>query len=125
MRGARGGLSCDSDPSRLRQYEGGERISTRQLGSVTLLIRVIATAIRAGVDKLLVIWPRDIDRSIGRQCAACPLPRGLQIAHLVRRSPYPLKWLADVEASDAGHDFDTETLPLWPRRCFHPSHLRI
>ena len=68
----------------LRKFRGAEPILTREIAGVPLLIRVIATGMRAGVDKLLIIWAPDVDRSIWDECAAAPLLRGLQIAHLVR-----------------------------------------
>jgi phosphatidylglycerophosphate synthase len=72
------------DSSILQKFAGGERILTREIAGVPLLIRVIATARRAGVDSLLIVWPPDVDRSIWAQCAASPLLRGLEIAHVVR-----------------------------------------
>jgi phosphatidylglycerophosphate synthase len=69
----------------LREFADAEQILTREIAGVPLLIRVIATAIRAGVDRLLIIWPPDVDQSIWAQCAVSPLLKGLQIAHLVRQ----------------------------------------
>lgn len=69
----------------LRTFADGERILTREIAGVPLLIRVIATAMRAGVDKLVIIWPQDVNRSIWDECAASPLLRGLEIEHLVRQ----------------------------------------
>jgi phosphatidylglycerophosphate synthase len=68
----------------LRKYADAEAVLTRDIAGVPLLVRVIATARRAGVDSLLVILPPDIDRSIWERCAASPLLRGLQIGCLVR-----------------------------------------
>ena len=67
----------------LRNYADAEGVLMREVAGVPLLIRVIATAIRAGVDNLLVIWPPDLDRSIWDRCAASELLRGLQISRLV------------------------------------------
>jgi len=81
----------------LQKFADAERILTREIAGVPLLIRVIATAMRAGVDRLLIIWPPDVDQSIWVQCAASPLLRGLQIARLVRQFDprQPSNW-ADI-----------------------------
>jgi phosphatidylglycerophosphate synthase len=83
----------------LQKFGGGERILTREIAGVPLLIRVIATAMRAGVTSVLIVWPPDVDRSIWDQCAVSPVLRGLQIALLVR--PFdprlPASWAAIAE----------------------------
>ena len=66
-------------------YPDGEGVLTRPIGGVPLLVRVAATALRAGTDSLLVIWPQDVDQSIWNCCAASPLLQGLKIT-LVARS---------------------------------------
>lgn len=71
--------------STLREFAGAEKILTQEIAGVPLLIRVIATGMRAGVDRLLIIWPPDADRSIWDRCAASPLLRGLRVAQLVRQ----------------------------------------
>ena len=73
------------DSQILRKFAVAEKILTREIAGVPLLIRVIATAMRAGVDQLLIIWPPDVDQSIWAQCAVSPLLRGLQIALAVRQ----------------------------------------
>ena len=82
------------ESSTLQTFAGGERILTREIAGVPLLIRVIATAMRAGVNQLLIVWPPDVDRSIWAQCAVSPLLRGLPITHLVRQfdSSQPASW---------------------------------
>jgi hypothetical protein len=71
--------------STLQKFADGENILTREVAGMPLLIRVIASAMRAGVDTLLIVWPEDDHRSIWAQCAASPLLRGLEIYHVVRR----------------------------------------
>jgi phosphatidylglycerophosphate synthase len=84
----------------LRNYVGAEDVLTREIAGVPLLIRVIATAMRAGADSLLLIWPEDVDRSIWNRCAASPLLQSLQITHFVR--PFdprqPASWAAIAAA---------------------------
>ena len=83
----------------LQKFAGAERILTREVAGVPLLVRVIVTAMRAGVNKLLIIWAPDVDRSAWDQCALFPLLRGLQIAHLVRRfdPDQPASWAGIAE----------------------------
>ena len=87
------------ESSTLQQFAGAERILTREIAGVPLLIRVIATAMRAGVNTVLIVWPPDVDRSIWDQCGPSPLLRGLQIAHLVRRFDprQPASWAGITE----------------------------
>jgi hypothetical protein len=40
----------------------------RDVGGVPLLVRVLATAARAGVDSVLVIWPQDVNPTILEAC---------------------------------------------------------
>lgn len=68
----------------LRNYADAEGVLTREIAGVPLLVRAIATAMRAGVDSVLMIWPPDVDRSIWSRCAASPVLHGSQITHLVR-----------------------------------------
>ena len=51
------------DTHTLNQYGGPEALM-RQVCGVPLLVRVIKTAVRAGVDSLLMIWPSDVPQSI-------------------------------------------------------------
>jgi phosphatidylglycerophosphate synthase len=86
------------DSGILRKFAGSERILTREIAGVPLLIRVIATAMRAGVDKLLIIWPPDVGPFIWDRCAASPLLRNLQVTHVFHRFDprEPASW-ADIE----------------------------
>ena len=68
-----------------RSYPDAEGVLTRKIAGVPLLVRVMATAARAGADKFLVMWPPDVDESIWYRCATSPLLEGLQIRRLVWR----------------------------------------
>jgi phosphatidylglycerophosphate synthase len=71
------------DGDSLRRYEGAGEVLTREIAGVPLLIRVIATAQRAGVDSLLLIWPENVDRTIWAKCAQSPILRGLKVTERV------------------------------------------
>jgi hypothetical protein len=52
-------------PSQTRRQHGGtEQALMQEVAGVPLLIRVVATAMRPGVDSVLVIWPVDVDSSV-------------------------------------------------------------
>jgi len=51
------------DIDTLNQYGGPEALM-REVCGVPLLVRVIKTAVRAGANSLLVIWPSDVPQSI-------------------------------------------------------------
>ena len=51
------------DTDTLNQYGGPEALM-REVCGVPLLVRVIKTAVRAGANSLLVIWPSDVPQSI-------------------------------------------------------------
>ena len=51
------------DTRTLNQFEGPEALA-REVCGVPLLVRVIKTAVRAGANSLLVIWPSDQPQSI-------------------------------------------------------------
>src|SRR6267154_2009071 len=52
------------DTHTLNQYGGPAEALMREVCGVPLLVRVIKTAVRAGADSLLVIWPSDVLQSI-------------------------------------------------------------
>jgi phosphatidylglycerophosphate synthase len=52
------------DTLTLNQYGGAAQALMRKVCGVPLLVRVIKTAVRAGADSLLVIWPSDVPQSI-------------------------------------------------------------
>ena len=68
----------------LRRYGGGEQFLVREVAGVPLLVRVISTAIRAGADSLLLIWPEDVDLKIRDICAESPLVRRLKIQTIIQ-----------------------------------------
>jgi phosphatidylglycerophosphate synthase len=80
----------------LRRYSDAEGVLTRDVAGVPLLVRLIATAARAGADGFLVIWPPDIDQSIWNRCAESPLLKGVQIQRLIQRfdPEQPAGWAA-------------------------------
>lgn len=84
----------------LAEFVDAERVLMRGIAGVPLLIRVIATGIRAGITELWIVWPPDVDRSVWDQCGSPPLLRGLQVVHLVRpfdpRQPASWAGLAEV-----------------------------
>jgi hypothetical protein len=56
---------------------GAENTLTYSVAGVPLLVRVIATAMRAGVKELLLFWPCDIDTRIWDQVESSPALGGL------------------------------------------------
>ncbi len=73
---------------RLRQFGGAEQALMQEVAGVPLLVRVIATAMRGGVDSVLVIWPDNVDSSIWERCASSRPLRGLKIYKLLRSSMF-------------------------------------
>jgi phosphatidylglycerophosphate synthase len=55
----------------------------RKVAGVPLLLRVIATAVRAGVDSVLIIWPEGTDSAIWESCAESPLLKGVKLRRLI------------------------------------------
>ena len=72
----------------LQQLGGAEQALMQEVAGVPLLVRIIATAMRGGVDSLLVIWPDDVDSSIWERCAASRPLRGLKLYKLFRSSMF-------------------------------------
>jgi len=52
------------DTHTLNQYGGPAEALMREVCGVPLLVRVIKTAVRAGANSLLVIWPSDVPQSL-------------------------------------------------------------
>jgi phosphatidylglycerophosphate synthase len=76
-------------PSQTLQRLGGtEQALMQEVAGVPLLVRIIATSMRGGVDSLLVIWPDDVDSSIWERCAASRPLRGLKLYRLFRSSMF-------------------------------------
>jgi phosphatidylglycerophosphate synthase len=57
---------------------GAENTLTQNVAGVPLLVRVIATAMRAGVKELVLFWPGDTDKKLWDQAAASPALSGLR-----------------------------------------------
>ena len=57
---------------------GSDKALQENIAGVPLLVRVIATATRAGVRELVLFWPDDIDPALWDEVAASPLLRNLQ-----------------------------------------------
>jgi phosphatidylglycerophosphate synthase len=71
-------------PRRVLQKHGGtEQALMQNVAGVPLLIRVVATAMRAGVDSVVVIWPEDVDPGIWERCAASRPLLGLKVTKFV------------------------------------------
>lgn len=60
----------------------------QKVAGVALLVRVLATAKRAAVDSVLVIWPEGVDRGVSVSCAESSLLKGLQVNNLVLRDGF-------------------------------------
>ena len=57
---------------------GSEAMLTREVAGVQLLLRVLATAVRAGVKELIIFWPADADPAIWIQCVTSRALQGLR-----------------------------------------------
>ena len=66
----------------LRKHGSAATALKQEVAGVPLLTRVIATAMRVGVDSLLVIWPDDVDSLIWDRCSASRPLQGLKLARL-------------------------------------------
>jgi phosphatidylglycerophosphate synthase len=66
---------------------GTENTLTQNVAGVSLLLRVIATAMRAGVNELVLFWPGDTDTTIWDQVAASPVLSGLD-TRLIQSFPF-------------------------------------
>jgi len=84
----------------LRNYGEPRDVLMRQVAGVPLLVRVLATAARAGVDSILVIWPKDVDLAIFESCADSYLLKGIDVNKRVWTSAFD-PWSADHWAAIA------------------------
>jgi phosphatidylglycerophosphate synthase len=75
------------DLQTLRYYRDAADVLMQKVAGVPLLVRVIATAARAGVDSLLVIWPADVDSAILESCAASSVLDEVRVDKLVWTTP--------------------------------------
>jgi phosphatidylglycerophosphate synthase len=71
------------EASALRNYADAEQVLMREVAGVPLLVRVIATAARAGIDSFLLIWPQDVSLSILGRLSASPVLRGVNLKYIV------------------------------------------
>jgi phosphatidylglycerophosphate synthase len=60
----------------------------QKVAGVPLLVRVIATAKRAAVDSVLIIWPDGINAAILVSCAESPLLKGVHVDKLVWKNAF-------------------------------------
>ena len=72
----------------LRNYGEPRDVLMRQVAGVPLLVRALATAARAGVDSILVIWPKDVDPAIFESCTDSYLPKGVAVNKCVWTSAF-------------------------------------
>ena len=86
----------------LRNYGDATEVLMQKVAGVPLLVRVIATAKRAGVESVLVIWPEDMNSAILESCAESSLFKGVQINKLVWKNALDPR-NADHWAAIAGH----------------------
>jgi phosphatidylglycerophosphate synthase len=61
-----------------------ETALTQKVAGVPLLLRVVATAARAGVDSVLVVWPGDIDIAVLDAYSASPLVKRVRFRNVVQ-----------------------------------------
>ena len=73
---------------RLRSYGGATEVLMQKVAGVSLLVRVVATAKRAGLDSVLVIWPDGVDPAILVSCAESSLLKGVQVDNVVWRNAF-------------------------------------
>ena len=59
------------------RHQPTREVLLREIAGVPLLTRVLATATRAGVDSIVVIWPQQLDRRILLDCLSFPVIKGL------------------------------------------------
>jgi phosphatidylglycerophosphate synthase len=66
----------------LQRLGYGPEFLMQEVAGVPLLIRVLATAARAGVDSVLVVCPEDVNPAIMTWCAKSSLFKGVQVEKL-------------------------------------------
>ncbi len=74
------------------------KVLMREVASVPLLTRIIATAVRADVDSVLVIWPEDLDDSILASVARAPEIKNVRIDKVAWPGPFDPRNMAHWEA---------------------------
>jgi len=60
-----------------------EQAPMQRVAGVPLLLRVITTAVRTGVDSVLIIWPEGTDSVIWKSCAEWPPLKDVKLSKLV------------------------------------------
>src|SRR5260370_40434990 len=86
----------------LQKHGGAEQALMQEVAGVPLLVRVIATAMRVGVDSVLVVWPDDVDSSIWERCAASHPLHGLKLYRFFRSPIFDPRRAASCAAIAAG-----------------------
>ncbi|MBV9770948.1 MAG: CDP-alcohol phosphatidyltransferase family protein [Bryobacterales bacterium] len=84
----------------IRRHGAAEDVLMQEVAGVPLLVRAIATAARANVDSVLVIWPHDINPLLLESCIESPLLKGVQFDSLVVPSAFDPRSASDWAAID-------------------------
>ena len=71
------------DLKTLRNYGDAPKVLMQEVAGVPLLARVIATAARAGVQSVLVLWPEGLNSAIFESFAASALIKDVRVDKLV------------------------------------------
>ena len=82
----------------LRQYGASEKVLMRKVAGVPLLTRVMATAARADVDSILVIWPSDISPLLLNSRVSAAALGGVQLNHMVLATAFDPRRASDWAA---------------------------
>ena len=69
----------------LQSYGDAAGVLTQKVAGVPLLGRVLATAARASVDSVLVIWPEEISSAIWESCTEPSLLKNMKVETLAWR----------------------------------------
>ena len=72
----------------LRNYGAATEVLMQKVAGVPLLVRVMATAKRAAVESVLIIWPEDVDAAILVSCLESSLLKGVRVNTLVWRNAF-------------------------------------
>jgi phosphatidylglycerophosphate synthase len=72
----------------LQSQGDAAKVLMQKVAGVPLLVRVIATAARAGVNSVLVIRSKDVNAAILEPWAKSPLFQNIQLDHVVSHSPF-------------------------------------
>jgi phosphatidylglycerophosphate synthase len=83
----------------LRAYGEPSDVLTRQVAGVPLLARVLATAARAGLDSVLVIWPEDMNPAALESCAESYLLKDMRLDKLDLAKAFDPRRAADWAAT--------------------------